>query len=419
VDKHVLSLTGNGPLEGEIPISGAKNAALPCLAATILSSDEVQLSNLPEVRDIQTMATLLGKLGIAGELDGPQLHVQGKGIQSDIAPYDLVKTMRASILVLGPLLARLGSAVVSLPGGCAIGARPVNLHLDGLRAMGAEIDLRHGNIQAKASKLRGAEIIFEKVTVTGTENLMMAATLAEGSTLLRNAAREPEIVDLADMLRKMGARISGDGTDKIKIQGVTQLQGAEHVVIPDRIETGTYVCAAAITRGHILISNCRPSHLSRFLEAISGAGVPIKATSSTIEILPCDELKPFDVQTQPYPGFPTDMQAQFMALMTQANGRSLITENIFENRFMHVYELNRMGADIKIRGTTAVVSGPTRLLGAQVTASDLRASASLVLAGLIAEGETRIHEISHLERGYHALEAKLNRAGASVKKAPI
>lgn len=411
-----LIVVGNGPLRGEVRISGAKNAALPCLAATILTADTVKLTNLPPVQDIRTMGKLLGEMGLGVDHQEEQAVINGASLKDHIAPYDLVKTMRASILTLGPLLARLGKAQVSLPGGCAIGARPVDLHLSALEKMGATIRLEHGYIEAEAKKLKGADILFEKVTVTGTENIMMAASLAEGTTILRNAAREPEVEDLADMLNRMGAKISGAGSDAITIVGVPELGGCHHRIIPDRIETGTYVCAAAITRGHVTITQTHPQHLQAFLEAIKKTGLPINIEGDRIEILPHDGLTAADIQTQPHPGFPTDMQAQYMAVMTQAQGRSVITENIFENRFNHVPELQRMGAQIKVDGQSAITSGVTPLSGAQVMATDLRASASLVLAGLVASNETHVERIYHLDRGYANLEGKLQALGANIRR---
>nr|WP_237383286.1 UDP-N-acetylglucosamine 1-carboxyvinyltransferase [Sulfidibacter corallicola] len=409
-------IIGNGPLEGEVRISGAKNAALPSLAASILTADTLHLTNLPMVRDIHTMCSLLQEMGLNVVLGDEEVSLFGGSINSHIAPYQLVKTMRASILVLGPLLARLGEAQVSLPGGCAIGARPVDLHLSALEKMGAEIKLEHGYIDAKAKRLKGAEIFFEKVTVTGTENIMMAATLAEGTTVLLNAAREPEVEDLAILLNAMGARIEGAGTDRIVIHGVDELHGTHHSIIPDRIETGTYVCATAVTRGRVSITNTAPKYLGRFLEAMQRAGLPMELHENRIEVFPHDGLRPCDVETQPHPGFPTDMQAQFMATMTQAKGVSTITETIFENRFNHVPELNRMGAHIQINGNTAVTSGVTPLSGAQVMATDLRASASLVIAALIADQETTIDRIYHLDRGYYDLEGKLRNLGAKIRR---
>jgi len=411
-----LIIKGNGPLQGLVRISGAKNAALPCLTATILTADDVHLTNLPPVKDIQTMGSLLTDLGMKVCMDGEEAKINGSQLSNHVATYDLVKTMRASILVLGPLLARAGHARVSLPGGCAIGARPVDLHIKALEQMGAEIVIEHGFVEARASRLKGAEIFFETVTVTGTENILMAATLAEGITVLNNAAKEPEVKDLADMLIKMGARIEGAGTATITIHGVEALHGASHAIIPDRIEAGTYVCAAAITRGHVRIEQVTPRHLRRFLDVLILCGLKMSVGENSIEVFPHEGLVARDIQTQPHPGYPTDMQAQFMTLMTQAEGRSLITENIFENRFMHVSELVRMGADIKVTDRTAAVKGPMPLSGAQVMATDLRASASLVLAGLIADGETHVNRIYHLDRGYTHLEQKLSAIGAQVQR---
>jgi len=411
-----LRITGNGPLKGSVTISGAKNAALPCMAASLLSAEPVNLENLPMVADIHTMGQLLDCLGAEVELADGRARIRTTDLKSHVAPYELVKTMRASVLALGPLLARMGRAQVSLPGGCAIGARPVNLHLQALTELGAQIDLSHGYIEARATKLRGGDIYFETPTVTGTENLMMAATLAEGTTILRNAAREPEIIDLADLLRKMGASIQGDGSDRIVIEGRSSLGSASHRVIPDRIETGTYICAAAITGGEVRIRNCSPDHCLHFLGDLDRMGVGLKSGADWIEVAPAGDLRPCDIQTQPYPGFPTDMQAQFMALLTQASGRSLIIETIFENRFMHAYELGRLGANIRIDGHTAVVDGITKLSGAEVRATDLRASASLVIAALVADGDTLIHDIHHLERGYDRIAQKLNALGAAVKR---
>lgn len=411
-----LIVTGNGPLRGEVVISGAKNAALPCLAATILTQDQVHLSNLPMVRDIKTMCRLLAEMGMQVELGDQRVDITGAGLNNHIAPYDLVKTMRASILVLGPLVARYGEAQVSLPGGCAIGARPVNLHLEALRRMGAEINLDHGYIHAKASRLKGCTIVFENITVTGTENIMMAATLAEGRTILQNAAKEPEVVDLALMLTNMGAKIHGAGTDTITIDGVPRLHGCEHRIIPDRIETGTYVCAAAITGGDVRIVNTAPHYLTAFLETMKKAGLPLTSDASTIHVGAHKGLTGVSIQTQPHPGFPTDMQAQFMAVMTKAQGTSVIKETIFENRFQHVPELQRMGANIQAEGHTAIINGPCNLSGAEVMATDLRASASLVIAGLVADEETHVTRIYHLDRGYDSLEVKLAKIGALIRR---
>ena len=407
---------GNGPLNGEVAVSGAKNAALPLLASAILSSETLHLDNLPLVSDVKTMCTLLERMGLGVDRDGTSVTLSGDSLSSYVAPYDLVKTMRASILVLGPLVARLGVARVSLPGGCAIGARPVDLHLAALEKMGATIDQEHGYIEVRARRLEGAEITFEKVTVSGTENIMMAATLAEGTTILHNAAREPEVVDLAECLIKMGARIFGQGTETITIEGVARLGVASHVVMPDRIEAGTYLCAAAITGGHVTVTNMRPDHLTVFLHTLARAGVPLCVSADSVEVRPHSGLVAVDIRTQPFPAFPTDMQAQFTALMTQARGRSHVVESIFENRFMHIPELCRMGADISVNKRTAIVTGPTKLSGARVMATDLRASASLVLAGLVAEGETCIERIYHLDRGYADLDLKLAALGANIKR---
>lgn len=411
-----LVITGNGPLHGEIHVSGAKNASLPSLCAAILSSGTLELTNLPAVQDIQTMCNLLENLGIGVERHGERVRLNASALTSHQAPYELVKKMRASILVLGPLVGRLGKARVSLPGGCAIGERPVDLHLRALEKMGATITIEHGYIEAEAKQLTGADIHFDKITVTGTENIMMAATLAVGTTVLRNAAREPEVVDLAELLIGMGAQITGHGSETITIQGVRQLHGSQHRIIPDRIETGTFVCAAAITGGHVMVRNTEPKYLTRFLEIMAQAQVPMSIGDDFIEVKPHQGLVSVDVETQPHPGFPTDMQAQFMATMTQATGRSVITESIFENRFMHVAELNRMGANIKTEGRTAITTGPTPLSGAQVMATDLRASASLVVAALVANGDTVIDRIYHLDRGYAELEKKLGGIGALVKR---
>lgn len=411
-----IVVTGNGPLSGELRTHGAKNAALPLLAATILAQAPVRLSRVPAVADIQTMLTLLGDLGLKTRMEGDTVDVLPTPLTCHTATYDLVKRMRASILVLGPLLARLGHAQVSLPGGCAIGARPVDLHLRGLEAMGAEISLEHGYIDARCARLRGADFSFEKVSVTGTENLMMAASLAQGTTFLRNAAREPEVVDLADFLNRLGARIEGAGTDCIAIEGVSALGGAEHQVIPDRIETATYLCAAAITAGHLLIQDCRPDHLSAFIEVLRSMGVPLDVGSTSLLVRPHSGLRPACVQTAPHPGFPTDVQAQLMALATQAQGTSQIAETIFENRFMHALELIRMGARIRIDGNHASVEGPCRLSGAEVRATDLRASACLLVAALCAEGRTIIEDIHHLDRGYEAIDTQLAQAGALIQR---
>ncbi|MCX5721460.1 MAG: UDP-N-acetylglucosamine 1-carboxyvinyltransferase [Nitrospirae bacterium] len=414
MDRTVI--TGGIPLRGEVEISGAKNAALPILASTILGGGECVIINLPRVVDVLTMGKLLGILGAKVQHEGNRAVINADTISSTQAPYDLVKTMRASVLVLGPLLARWGEATVSMPGGCAIGSRPVNLHLAGLAKMGAEVSMEHGYIRAKAKRLKGAQIYCDTPTVTGTENLMMAASLAEGTTVIENAAKEPEIVDLADFLVKRGARISGAGTDVITIEGVRELHGSDHDVIPDRIETGTYLVAGAITRGAVTLNRCRPNHLDALLMKLREAGAEIKVEQDRIHLNAASRLKGIDIRTLPYPGFPTDMQAQMVALMTAAEGTSVITETVFESRFMHVEELRRMGAEIKIEGTRAVVTGPTKLTGAPVMASDLRASAGLVLAGLAAEGTTEILRVYHLDRGYERMEEKLRGLGATITR---
>lgn len=411
-----IVITGGTPLRGEVEISGAKNAALPILASTILGGGECVITNLPRVVDVLTMGKLLGILGAKVQHEGNRAVINADTISSTQAPYDLVKTMRASVLVLGPLLARWGEATVSMPGGCAIGSRPVNLHLAGLAKMGAEVSMEHGYIRAKAKRLKGAQIYCDTPTVTGTENLMMAASLAEGTTVIENAAKEPEIVDLADFLVKRGARISGAGTDVITIEGVRELHGSDHDVIPDRIETGTYLVAGAITRGAVTLNRCRPNHLDALLMKLREAGVELKVEQDRIHLNAASRLKGIDIRTLPYPGFPTDMQAQMVALMTAAEGTSVITETVFESRFMHVEELRRMGAEIKIEGNRAVVTGPTKLTGAPVMASDLRASAGLVLAGLAAEGTTEILRVYHLDRGYERMEEKLRGLGATIAR---
>ncbi|MHB1494729.1 MAG: UDP-N-acetylglucosamine 1-carboxyvinyltransferase [Acidithiobacillus sp.] len=412
-----LLLRGNGPLRGELRISGAKNAALPCLAATLLAREPVRLRNIPHLRDITTTLELLSTLGARVLVDGQLgIEVDPRPVHSVVAPYELVKTMRASILVLGPLLARHGSAEVSLPGGCAIGSRPVSVHLSGLQALGAEITVEDGFVKAQASRLRGTRIVMEMVSVTGTENLLMAATLAEGRTILENAAREPEIVDLARCLSAMGARISGAGTSVIEIEGVAELHGAEHSVVPDRIETGTYLVAAAMAGGDICLKRTDAGLLESVILKLREAGAEVSAEADTIRIRMTRRPQAVDVRTAPYPAFPTDMQAQFMAMNCIAVGSSVVTETIFENRFMHVSELQRLGADINADGKTAVVRGVPRLRGAPVMATDLRASASLVLAGLVAEGETLIDRIYHLDRGYEVIEEKLSALGADIRR---
>ncbi|HEX5735253.1 MAG TPA: UDP-N-acetylglucosamine 1-carboxyvinyltransferase [Blastocatellia bacterium] len=411
-------ITGGRPLEGRIQVSGAKNSALPCMAAALLTPETLTLHNLPYVRDIITMRRLLEDLGCTVLM--PELRtlkISAAKVEFFEAPYDLVKTMRASVLALGPLLARFGEARVSMPGGCAIGQRPIDLHLTGFEKLGASVSLEGGDVVARADRLQGREIYFDKVTVTGTENLMMAASLADGETVLNNAAREPEVTDLADLLNKMGARIQGAGTSTIAIEGVRELGGAEHTIIPDRIEAGTFLAAAAITGGELEIVNCSPQHLTAVIDKIRETGVRIEQPNSfALRVRAADSTMPSDVTTLPYPGFPTDMQAQYMTLMTQARGMSIITETIFENRFMHASELLRMGARIHINGRQAVIEGDGELMGARLQASDLRASASLVLAGLAARGETIIDRVYHIDRGYEKIEEKLTSVGADIDR---
>jgi UDP-N-acetylglucosamine 1-carboxyvinyltransferase len=412
-----LRIKGGSRLEGQVHISGAKNSALPAMAASLLTSDEVILENIPLVNDIFTTRRLLRELGVGVEFgDGHTAHLRAQKILSHEAPYDLVKTMRASVLVLGPLLARTGRARVSLPGGCAIGARPIDLHIKGFEKLGATIRTQHGYVEAVTERLTGAEIFFDKITVTGTENLMMAATLAAGRTVLQNAACEPEVVDLADMLKNMGAKIEGAGTPVINIEGVRDLKGSTHTIIPDRIEAGTFLIAGAITNGEIELINVNPSHLGSVVEKLRDAGVSITTDTGRMIVRGNGNLKAADVITREYPGFATDMQAQYMALMTHADGTSIITENIFENRFMHASELMRMGANIRIDGSRAIVTGKARLSGATVIASDLRASASLVIAALVAEGTTVIDRVYHLDRGYEKIEEKLRGVGAQIER---
>jgi len=415
VDK--LLIQGGHALSGEIAISGAKNAALPILCAALLTSEPVHFTNVPHLNDISTMLRLLGDMGVGVTMDGVDgLVLNGGGLNNPVASYEMVKTMRASILVLGPLVARCGEARVSLPGGCAIGARPVDQHIKGLQAMGAEIKVEQGYVHAKASRLKGARICTDMVTVTGTENLMMAACLAEGETIIENAAREPEVVDLANCLVSMGARISGAGTDVIRIQGVEKLHGATHAIMPDRIETGTYLCAAAATGGDVRLVKTSAAYLDTVVDKLMDAGCEITVERDAIRLVAPPRLKAVSLRTAPYPAFPTDMQAQFMAINCVADGVATIRETIFENRFMHVSELMRLGADIQIEGNNAIVRGVPRLEGATVMATDLRASASLVIAGLVAQGETLIDRIYHLDRGYERIEEKLARLGASVKR---
>jgi UDP-N-acetylglucosamine 1-carboxyvinyltransferase len=412
-----IRVVGGRPLEGTVRISGAKNASLPDLCAALLTDQSVLLRNVPEVRDIRTMGRVLAALG--AEVDsrvGGVVEVRARDLGSVEAPYDLVKTMRASVLVLGPLLARAGRARVSLPGGCAIGARPINLHLLALERMGATISVEHGYVEARAERLRGAEIYFDTVTVTGTENLLMAACRADGETVIRNAACEPEVLDLAELLVKMGARIQGAGGPTIRVEGVETLHGAEHDVVPDRIETGTYLAACAIAGGDIEIRRCQPAHLRAVIDKLRETGVRIEEGPDNLRVRAPRTLRASSVTTLPHPGFPTDMQAQYMALMTQAAGVSTITESIFENRYMHVAELQRMGASVRVDGRTAIVTGHTPLSGAQLMATDLRASACLVLAGLAASGETVVDRVYHLDRGYHRIDEKLRGLGADIER---
>ena len=412
-----LRISGGRPLEGEVQISGAKNAALPIMCAALLTARPLALSRVPRLMDVSTMAKLLAQMGVEVERSGEgKVVLSSKNLSEPTAPYELVKTMRASVLVLGPLLARCGRAKVSLPGGCAIGLRPVDQHVKGLQAMGASITVEHGYMHASARRLRGARINMDLVTVTGTENLMMAATLAEGVTVLENAAREPEVIDLARCLVAMGAKIQGAGTGVIRIEGVASLGGAQHAVMPDRIETGTYLAAAAAAGGKVRVIGAAPDSLDAILLKLREAGAQVTASDSSIEIEMAARPHAVSLRTAPYPGFATDMQAQFMALNAVASGTALITETIFENRFMHALELQRLGSDISIQGNTAIVKGVERLQGATVMATDLRASASLVIAGLVAEGQTVIERIYHLDRGYEALERKLGALGARIER---
>jgi UDP-N-acetylglucosamine 1-carboxyvinyltransferase len=415
-----LVIRGGEPLLGTIRVSGAKNAALPCMAAALLTEEPVILENIPQVRDIQTTRNLLAAMGAEVELGyGRAQHrttIHCKTLAAPEASYELVKTMRASTLVLGPLVARCGHARVSLPGGCAIGSRPIDLHIKGLEQLGAKITQDHGYVEATADRLKGAEIVFDKITVTGTEDLLMAATLAEGETVMKNCAREPEVADLADLLNKMGAKIEGAGTSTIRVKGVSKLKGAKHRIIPDRIEAGTFIIAGAMTGGDLNIVGCDPTHLRAVLDKLKAVGVKTKANGDSVRVMGDNPFTAADMTTEEYPGFPTDCQAQFMALATQAEGMSVITENIFENRFMHAQELVRMGANIKIEGRRAVVQGKSPLSAAAVLASDLRASASLVLAALVADGETIIDRVYHLDRGYENIEEKLRGVGAEIKR---
>jgi len=411
-----IVINGGKKLHGEVAISGAKNAALPIIAAGLLAEGEHRIANVPTLVDVTTFGRILRNMGVSFELKDHSVVLDSSKLNNPEAPYDLVRTMRASVLVLGPLVARFGKARVSLPGGCAIGARPVNLHTMGLEKLGAKVEIEHGYMVASAKRLRGAHIYFDTVTVTGTENLMMAASLAEGETILENAAREPEVVDLAQALIGMGAKIEGAGTDVIRIQGVQSLRPLDYTVLPDRIETGTFVIAAAITGGSITITRCNPGHLDALLAKVGEAGAEITTGDGTITVHGQRKIRPVNIKTLPYPGFPTDMQAQFMSLMALADGTSVINETIFENRFTHVAELRRMGADIVVEGRSAVVKGVPKLSAAPVMATDLRASASLILAGMAAEGQTVVSRIYHLDRGYDNIEQKLSALGADIKR---
>jgi len=413
-----LAITGGRRLEGEVRISGAKNAALPILAGALLTREPVIISNVPHLRDVTTMIELLGRLGAEATVhDGMRLEVNAARVDNYDAPYELVRTMRASVLVLGPLLGRFGQADVSLPGGCAIGARPVDLHVAGLRAMGAEVEIEDGYIRARAGRLRGAHIVLDQVTVTGTENLMMAGVLAEGETVLENAAREPEVVDLALFLNALGGRVSGAGTNRILIEGVEQLTGTEYEVLPDRIEAGTFLVAGAVTGGLVRAGRIRPEEIEAVLGKLREAGATVTTGPDWAEVdMRGQRPRAIDISTAPYPGFPTDMQAQFCALNTIAGGVGAVTENVFENRFMHVSELRRMGAEINLQGNTAIIRGVEQLTSAPVMATDLRASAGLVLAGLVADGETIVDRIYHIDRGYECIEEKLQLLGASIRR---
>jgi len=419
MDKFVIN--GGNPLVGTVHVAGAKNSALPCMAAAILTEDEITLENIPQVRDIETERRLLASMGARVELrqgEGrDRTTISCRALSDPVARYEIVKTMRASSLVLGPLIARAGTARVAMPGGCAIGGRPIDLHIKGLEKMGAVIVQEHGYLEASASRLHGAHIVFDKITVTGTEDLLMAAVLADGETLMENCAREPEVGDLAGLLTAMGARIQGAGTATIRVQGVTSLHGAAYRINPDRIEAGTLLIAGAITGGDLVVANCNPDHLGAVIAKLQEAGARIDVLGpDSVRVRPADQLRAADISTEEYPGFPTDMQAQYMTLATQAEGVSQVRENIFENRFMHVQELVRMGANIKVDGKTATVRGPARLSAAAVMCSDLRASASLVLAALVAEGETIIDRVYHMDRGYERIEEKLSAIGAQIKR---
>ncbi len=412
MDKLIVNHSMN--LKGDIRISGAKNAALPIVCASLLTSDSLVLTNVPQLKDIYTLEKLLSGMGVKIEFNNDIMKFDASNVNSLVAPYELVKTMRASVLVLGPLLTRFGYAEVSLPGGCAIGARPVDQHIKGLEAMGAEIIIEHGYIKAKASRLKGTRIVMDMVTVTGTENLLMAAVLADGITILENSAREPEVTDLALCLNKMGAKISGIGSDRLVIEGVVSLHGAEHSIVPDRIEAGTFAVAAAMTRGDLTLTHARPETMGAIIEKLIKTGAKITEGNDFLRVVMEQRPKSVDIKTLPYPAFPTDMQAQFMTLNCIASGYSHMTETIFENRYMHVPELCRMGAKIEVDGNIAIINGVDRLYGAEVMATDLRASASLVIAGMYAEGETVVDRIYHLDRGYEHIETKLNNVGAKI-----
>jgi UDP-N-acetylglucosamine 1-carboxyvinyltransferase len=418
MDKFLI--TGGQPLHGTIHVSGAKNSALPCMAAAILTEDEVMLENIPQVRDIDTERKLLASMGAEVELSGEGAdrctRIRCATLSDPVAKYEIVKTMRASSLVLGPLIARTGMARVAMPGGCAIGGRPIDLHIKGLEKMGASIIQEHGYLEARADRLRGAHLVFDKITVTGTEDLLMAAVLAEGETLMENCAREPEVTDLAALLTTMGAHIEGAGTATIHVTGVPRLHGVRHRINPDRIEAGTFLVAGAITGGDLTVAGCDPSHLGAVIGKLEEAGIRVDVAPSAIRVRPNGPLRSADISTEEYPGFPTDMQAQYMALATQADGVSIVKENIFENRFMHVQELVRMGANIKVDGRTATVRGPARLSAAAVMCSDLRASASLVLAALVADGQSVLDRVYHMDRGYERIEEKLNAVGARIER---
>ena len=418
MDKLIIS--GGHPLEGQVRVSGAKNAVLPILAGSLLADGPVTIANVPHLNDVTTTMALLGRMGVHLTVDERMdIEVDGAQVQDLYAPYDLVKTMRASILVLGPMLARHGRAVVSLPGGCAIGSRPVNLHLEGLRALGAEVWVEDGYIHARCKRLKAGRFVLDAVTVTGTENLMMAATLAEGTTVLENAAREPEVVDLANFLNSMGAQVSGAGTDRIVIDGVRSLTGTRYRVLPDRIETGTFLCAAAMSRGRVMVRDTRPDLLDAVLTKLEATGAELDAGDDWVSLdMKGRRPRAVHVRTAPFPAFPTDMQAQFSALNAVAEGSGTVTETVFENRFMHIQEMQRMGADMRVEGNTALITGVERLTGAPVMATDLRASASLILAGLVAEGETTVDRIYHIDRGYECIEEKLSQLGARIRRVP-